>query len=190
MSADVLEKDYKILGMWTRNLLHPDRPGSQPYSRLKSELAKAGAKLDYEENGSNRSTEETARIAPQDQGRSFWSLGEVTLALREDGLWLLTELTEAAAVALHEMMKNMRDTPEQQTVSLAPAPPEMTPRTILESRLKDILVPLDRGPFENARLWTTVDHIHDGANTRARFYQKLGIEIEEPEEKSKKKATG
>lgn len=187
MSEDLMSRDYKIIGVWTKNLLHVDRPAPHAYAELKAQFLAHGGTLKSEQGVVDRTPREVKSTPADALARSFWTVGDDAVMVREDGLLLLTGLNEDVASMLHDTVESLSQRDERQTFSLAPLPPGEDPPELAGRPLSEILGPLNRGNLENARFWTTVDHQHEPHDTRKRYYQKIGIEIEEPEAEEKKK---
>lgn len=185
MAEDFLALDYVIIGIWTKNLLHPDRPAPHSYQEIKTQFLAAGGALKSEVRGQVRTIEQTAATPANELAYSIWKVGDDTVILREDGLLLLTGFELPTADLLRTTVEKLSERSERQTLSLAPAPPHTQAAETIEQPLAEVLHPLNRGNLENARLWTHIDHQHDAHDMRKRYFEKIGIEIPDPVEEEK-----
>ena len=180
-----MSSNYKTIGIWTRHLWRPNDPPPYAYGRLKELFSKFGAILASEERSAKRTPTETSETDSSKRTLSKWTLEGEQILLREDGLLLISDLTEPVATLLQSVTKELMDTKQAQTFSIGPLPSTWDEETLVMEPIKKTIAPLNHGPFANARFWTSVDHIHDGANTKERYLDKQGIKVEPTGDKKK-----
>jgi hypothetical protein len=170
----------KVIGLWTRLLLHPKQAPPTDYARLKELFAAHGATVSSTQNVQPRTPEQILATRPSERSLELWKCEDDEILIREDGVMFLSELGAAVATLLHQVIASMQDWPQLQTFSIAPTVPDTDAYELLSLPVSTIIAPLDQGPFQNARFWTTVNHIQEGLKTRERFYEKQGITLQEP----------
>ena len=181
---------YKAIAVPTRILLHPDEP-----ARLGGDLYRAAA----EQATSMRraSTQgQTWRNAvdvnlvkdPAELRVDTWqAAGEglsSMLAIREDGVMLLSEVDDATAGFLCHLSKTLKT-----TFMLAPIPAGLpSSTTLLRQTREEMLGKMKRGPFEDGYYWTNIAHVNEAPDVVKRYKIKTGEIAPDTDKKAEAKA--
>ena len=167
---------YKAIAVPTRILLHPDEP-----VRIGGDIFRGAA--DQATTMRRASTQgQTWRNAvdvnlisnPADLRVDTWQAAGAgaasSLAIREDGVMLVSEIDDATCGFLCDLAKMTKT-----TFMLAPIPAGSAASTTLLRESRDAIIgSLKRGPFEDAYYWTSIAHVNDAPDVVKRYKIKTG----------------
>lgn len=176
--------NYKAIAVPTRILLHPEEPvvyGGDVFrwaADQATEMRRSSTQGQTWRNAVDVNlVAEPAELRVDTFGAASASTPS-TLAVREDGVMLLSEIDEATGGFLVHLSKLLKT-----TFSLAPLPGGSPAGTALLKETREALIgKMKKGPFEDSYYWTNIAAVNDGADVVKRYKIKTG-EIAPDEDK-------
>lgn len=106
------------------------------------------------------------------------------LAMREDGVMLLSEIDDASTGFLCHLAKTLKT-----TFMLAPIPKEAAGgAALLREPRNELIGKMKKGPFLDAYYWTNIAHVNDGPDVVKRYKIKTGEIAPDADKKADAKA--
>lgn len=182
------DTNYKAIAVPTRILLHPNEPLQIGGDWLRRAAESA---TDMRRNTTQgqawRDARDVSEIANQSELRVDTYIATTegftsTLAMREDGVMLLSDVDDATAGFLVHLAKTL-----QTTFSLAATPPGTGASILRESRQATILA-MKKGPFQDSYHWSNIAHVNDAPGVVKRHKVKTGEIAPEEDKKAEAKA--
>jgi hypothetical protein len=181
---------YKAIAIPSRVLLHPDEPvrlGGDLY-RWSVETATTMRRASTQGQSWRDAVDVNLVRDPSDlRVDTFLAVGSgeaSALALREDGMMLLSEVDDATAGFLCHLSKTLKT-----TFMLAPIPPSLPGFTqLLKGTRTAVIGSMKRGPFEDAYYWTNIAHVNEAPDVVKRYKIKTGEIAPDADKKADAKA--
>jgi hypothetical protein len=186
------ETTYKAIAVPTRLLLHPADPVTHGGDELRRAADGAASMRRSSTQGQTwRDLKDVNLVADASELRVDTYIAtsagaQSTLAMREDGLMLLSDVDDATCGLLCHLAK---DAGLHTTFSLAPIAKDVPgTATLLREPREEILGAMKKGPFLDAYTWTNVAHVNDAADVVKRFNIKTGEIAADTDKKADAKA--
>jgi hypothetical protein len=181
---------YKAIAVPTRVLLHPDEPvrlGGDLYRWAADQSASMRRASTQGQTWRNVTdvnlVSNPAELRVDTYQASTAGVGS-SLAIREDGVMLVSEVDDATAGFLCHLATLLKT-----TFSLAPIPRDLFAGTqILRDTRESLLGRMKKGPFEDSYDWTNIAHVNDGPDVVKRYKIKTGEIAPDTDKKADAKA--
>lgn len=183
------ETSYKAIAVPTRVLLHPNDPlriGGDML-RLAADSA-TGMRRNATQGQAWRDAVDVSAVKDEADLRvdSYIATTEgssAALAMREDGVMLLTEIDDATGGFLCHLAKTL-DT----TFSMAPIPAGTASAPLLRAQRAEVITKMKKGPFLDGYYWTNIARVNEGPDVVKRYKIKTGEIAPDADKKADAKA--
>ena len=181
---------YKALAVPTRILLPPDEPVRRGGDAFRAAADQANAMRRASTQGQPwrnvvvvNLTRDPAELRVDTYQADAAGVGSM-LAMREDGVMLVSEVDDSTAGFLCQLSVLMKT-----TFMIAPIPAGMASGTMpLREERENFIGKMRHGPFEDAYYWTNVAHVNDAADVVKRYKIKTGEIAPDTDKKADAKA--
>lgn len=183
------ETNYKAIAVPTGMLLHPNDPVRFGGDWLRKAADDAtGMRRNATQGQTWRDAVDVTGVKDEAELRvdSYIATTEgssAALAMREDGVMLLTEIDDATGGFLCHLAKALNT-----TFSMAPVPAGVQPATILRSQRAEVIQKMKKGPFLDAYYWTNIARVNEGPDVVKRYKIKTGEIAPDTDKKADAKA--
>ena len=181
---------YKALAVPTKILLHPEDPvryGGDVFRWAADQATTMRRSSTQGQTWRNATDVNLVRDPADLRVDTFLAAGAGSgsaLAIREDGVMLISEMDESTGGFLAHLAKLL-----QTTFSVAPIPAGLSgTTTLLRDTRESIIGRMKKGPFDDSYSWTNIAHVNEGADVVKRYKIKTGEIAPDTDKKADAKA--
>lgn len=167
---------YKAIAVPTRILLHPEEPvrfGGDVFRWAADQATTMRRSSTQGQSWRNATDVNLVGDSAELRVDTFLAAGAGTssaLAMREDGVMLVSDVDDSTGGMLEHLAKTLKT-----TFSLAPIPAGMTgTTTLLRDSRETIIGRIKKGPFEDSYYWTNIAPVNEAADVVKRYKIKTG----------------